>query len=217
MKKVLLPVLFAAAVMASAPAAFAQKAAKAPKAEKEAPKGQTFQVQPQLSTLGWLAKKVTGQHNGTVQFKEGTVIAKGNQVVGGTFVVDMKSLKVEDIKDAGTNGKLVGHLNSDDFFSVEKNPTATFVITSITPIAGAAADANNATVNGNLTIKGITKPISFPAKVGVKGGVAAASGTATIDRTLFDIRYGSKSFFESIGDKAIDNEFTLSFNVIAKK
>jgi len=215
MKKVLLPALFAAAVIgASVPTSFAQKAAKI---EKAATKGTAYKVQPQLSTLGWLAKKVTGQHNGSVQFKEGSVLVDGNQITGGTFVVDMKSIKVEDLTDAGYNAKLVGHLNSDDFFSVDKNPTATFVITKVAPIKGAAADANNATITGNLTIKGITKPVTFPAKVGVKDGVAAASGTATIDRTQFDIRYGSKSFFESIGDKAIDNDFALSFNVIAKK
>jgi polyisoprenoid-binding protein YceI len=126
----------------------------------------------------------------------------------------MASLKVEDLT-GGSNEKLVGHLKSDDFFSVEKNPTATFVITSVAPLKGDAC-GNNATITGDLTIKGKTNPLSFPAKVGVKNGMAAASGTATIDRTKYDIRYRSKSFFESIGDKAIDDTFTLTFNVIAK-
>jgi hypothetical protein len=84
------------------------------------------------------------------------------------------------------------------------------------PIKGAGANDNNVNVTGDLTIKGITKPVTFPAKVGVKNGVAAASGTAVVDRTKYDIRYGSKSFFEGIGDKAIDNDFSLTFNVIAK-
>ncbi|GGG36505.1 YceI family protein [Hymenobacter glacieicola] len=215
MKKMILPALLAASLFAAP--AFAQKPAVKktnPGTEKAA--SVAYAVQPQLSTLGWVGKKVTGQHNGNIQFKDGNVLVRGNQIVGGTFVVDMNSLKVEDIKEQEYNGKLVGHLRSEDFFSIDKNPTSTFKITSLTPLKG-DANGNNATVNGDLTIKGITKPISFPAKVGVKNGVASASGTATIDRTKYDIKYGSKSFFESIGDKAIMDEFTMSFNVIAKK
>lgn len=212
MKKLFMPALLAAALFAVSPASAQKKVT--PGSEKAV--SQSYALQPQLSTLGWVGKKVTGQHNGNVQFKEGTVLVRGSQIVGGTFVVDMNTLKVEDIKEAEYNGKLVGHLRSDDFFSIDKNPTSTFKITSVTPLKG-DANGNNATVTGDLTIKGITQKISFPAKVGVKGGVASASGTATIDRTKFDIKYGSKSFFESIGDKAIMDEFTLSFNVIAKK
>ncbi|RSK46816.1 YceI family protein [Hymenobacter rigui] len=212
MKKLFMPALLAAALFAVSPASAQKKVT--PGSEKAA--SQSYALQPQLSTLGWLGKKVTGQHNGNVQFKEGTVLVRGSQIVGGTFVVDMNSLKVEDIKEAEYNAKLVGHLRSEDFFSIDKNPTSTFKITSVTPLKG-DANGNNATVTGDLTIKGITQKISFPAKVGVKGGVASASGTATIDRTKFDIKYGSKSFFESIGDKAIMDEFTMSFNVIAKK
>ncbi|MDO7848624.1 YceI family protein [Hymenobacter sp. M29] len=171
-------------------------------------------MQPQLSSLGWLGKKVGGQHTGTINLKEGTVQVKGSQIVGGTFVADMASLKNTDLTDADYNAKLVGHLKSDDFFGVEKNPTATFVITSIKPLKGDAA-GNNATVTGNLTIKGKTNPLSFPAKVGVKNGVAAASGTATIDRSKYDVKYGS-TFFGAAADKAIDDNFTLTFNVIAK-
>jgi hypothetical protein len=78
------------------------------------------------------------------------------------------------------------------------------------------ASGNYATITGNLTIKGKTNPLSFPAKVGVKSGIAAASATATADRTKYDIKFRSKSFFESLGDKAIDDTFTLTFNVIAK-
>ena len=213
--KTFLPLLLAGALFA-APAT-AQQAAK--KATASASKAATasYKLEPQLSTLGWVGKKVTGQHNGTVEFKEGEVLVKGNQVVGGNFVVDMTTLKDEDIKDAGGNGKLIGHLKSDDFFSVEKNPTATFKITSLAPIKGAAADADNMTVTGDVTIKGITNSITFPAKVGVKHGLPAASGTATVDRTKYDIKFRSKSFFENLGDKVIDNDFTMTFNVIAKQ
>ncbi|OUJ76174.1 YceI family protein [Hymenobacter crusticola] len=213
--KALLPVLLAGALLATP--AVAQKTTAKKASTSAATTTATYKLEPQLSTLGWVGKKVTGQHNGTVDFKEGEVLVKGNQVTGGTFVVDMTTLKDEDIKDAGGNGKLVGHLKSEDFFSVEKNPTATFKITSLAPIKGAAADADNMTVTGDLTIKGITNSITFPAKVGVKNGLAAASGTATVDRTKYDIKFRSKSFFENLGDKVIDNDFMMTFNVIAKQ
>jgi polyisoprenoid-binding protein YceI len=142
---------------------------------------------------------------------------RNNMVVGGTAVVDMKTIKATDITDAENHAKFVGHMSSGDFFDAPAFPTSTFKITSVTPIAGAAADADNATITGDMTIKGVTQRVSFPAKVGVKNGVAAATGKVTIDRTKFGLKYGSKSFFDSIGDKAINDEFTLAFNVIAKQ
>jgi polyisoprenoid-binding protein YceI len=205
MKKILLPALLGAALLA-APAAFAQKSVSKSATAAVA----TYKVQPQLSTLGWEGKAVTHGHNGTMQFTSGDLLVRNNMVTGGTVTVDMKSMKATDITDAENHAKFVGHMSSDDFFGVEKNPTATFKITNIAPIA------DNATITGDMTIKGVTQSVSFPAKVGVKNGVAAATGKATIDRTKFGLKYGSKSFFDSIGDKAINDEFTLTFNVIAK-
>ncbi|WP_201978510.1 YceI family protein [Hymenobacter rubidus] len=212
MKKFLLPALLAVAVIGVAPAASAPKAAKTATAADP-----VYKLQPQLSTLGWEGKAVTHGHNGTMQFSSGELLVKGNSIVGGTVTVDMKTLKATDIKDADSQGKFVGHMSSDDFFGVATYPTSTFKIVSVAPIKGAAKEADNATITGDMTIKGVTQRISFPAKVGVKGGVAAASGKVTIDRTKFGLKYGSKSFFESIGDKAIYDTFDLTFNVIAKK
>ena len=211
MKKFLLPALFAVAVFGAAPAASAQKT------DKMAAVAPSYKLQLQLSTLGWEGKAVTHGHNGTMQFTDGELLVKGNVLVGGTVTVDMKTLKATDIKDAESQGKFVGHMSSDDFFGVTTYPTSTFKIVSITPIKGAAKDADNATIAGDMTIKGVTQRISFPAKVGVKDGVAAATGKVTIDRTKFGLKYGSKSFFDSIGDKAIYDNFDLTFNVIAKK
>lgn len=202
MKKILFPALLALTGLVAAPAAQAQT---------------TYKLQPQLSTLGWEGKAVTHGHNGTIQFTGGDLLVKNNMVVGGTTTVDMKTIKATDIADADTQTKFVGHMSSDDFFGAEKNPTSTFKIVSVTPIKGAAADANNATIVGDMTIKGATNRLTFPAKVGVKNGVAAATGKVTVDRTKFGLKYGSKSFFDSIGDKAIYDEFTLDFNVIAKQ
>ena len=213
MKKILLPALFAVAIIGAAPVASAQKMNSA----KMATNAPAYKLQPQLSTLGWEGKAVTHGHNGSMNFTDGELLVKGNALVGGTVTVDMKSMKALDIKDAESQGKFVGHMSSDDFFGAEKFPTSTFKIVSVTPIKGAAKDADNATIAGDMTIKGVTQRLSFPAKVGVKGGVAAASGKVTIDRTKFGLKYGSKTFFDSIGDKAIYDNFDLTFNVIAKQ
>jgi polyisoprenoid-binding protein YceI len=158
MKKILLPLLFAATVI-SASASNSNKPSTTKPATGAATTAaaQPYKVQPQLSTIGWVGKKVGGQHNGNIQFKSGQVLVKGSQITGGTFVVDMTSIKNVDLTDADYNAKLIGHLKSDDFFAVEKNPTATFVITSIKPLKG-DANGNNATITGNLTIKGKTNP-----------------------------------------------------------
>jgi polyisoprenoid-binding protein YceI len=168
----------------------------------------TYTVDAAKSTITWVGKKVTGSHNGTVGLQSGTLAVNGKNVTGGTFVIDMAS-----IKDADGSAKLEGHLKADDFFGTAKFPTSTFVITKV---AGSGA---NVTVSGNLTIKGITKPLSFPATVTVNadGTASALAGKIVVDRTKYDIKYGSKSFFDSIGDKAIDDNFELAVKLVAKK
>lgn len=212
MKKFLLPALFAVAVLGAAPAASAQKMNSA----KMATKAPAYKLQPQLSTLGWEGKAVTHGHNGTMQFTNGELLVKGNAIVGGTVTVDMKTLNATDIKDAETQGKFVGHMSSNQFFDVANNPISTFKILSVTPLKGAAKNADNATIAGDMTIKGVTQRISFPAKVGVKGGVAAATGKVTIDRTKFGLTTMSKSLPDTLADKAIYDDFDLTFNIIAK-
>jgi polyisoprenoid-binding protein YceI len=160
---------------------------------------QTKKIDIAKSSVNWLAKKVTGQHSGTINLKDGTLIFKGKKVAGGSFVVDMTSVTATDLTGEYL-AKLNGHLKSEDFFNVEKFSTATLVFKKVAPKANGVY-----TVTANLTIKGITKPITFD--------LATTSNTATttfmVDRTIYDIKYGSKSFFDSIGDKAIDNEFEL--------
>lgn len=192
------------------------KVAKTEKTAKVA--ATTYQIDAAQSNVVWNGKKVTGEHNGTIKIADGNLQVNKNNVVGGTIGIDMNSIVNLDITDKDFNQKLIGHLKSDDFFSVEKNPRATFKITSLTPIKGAQAGAANYNVQGNLTIKGITNPVTFPAQVAVNGNtVTAKSDAVVLDRTKWDIRYGSKSFFANIGDKAIHDDFTVQFNVVAKK
>lgn len=166
----------------------------------------TVNINKTASSIAWLAKKVTGEHNGTVGISAGALNVDGNKLVGGNFTIDLKTIKDLDLTDPGYNQKFIGHISSGDFFEVEKFPTATFVITKV---------AGNQ-VTGNLTVKGITKSITFPAEIAVKGGKVSAKANITIDRTDFNIRYGSKKFFESIGDKAIYDDFALTVSLVSE-
>lgn len=171
-----------------------------------------YKVNTEKSKVEWLGKKVTGQHNGHISLKEGSVDVKGGKLTGGTFVMDMTSITNEDLTDQSMNDKLVGHLKSDDFFGVETHPTATFALKSAEKKSG-----NEYTVKGDLTIKGITKSIEFPATVKVSGNTLEASAEVVIDRSKFDVKYGSGSFFDGLGDKMIYDDFTLDISLVATK
>jgi polyisoprenoid-binding protein YceI len=180
-------------------------------------RGRAYKVDLDKSNVKWHAKKVTGEHFGNINVADGQMLIEKNKLVGGTFTIDMNTITSTDLKDPGYNKKLITHLKSDDFFSVEKHPTATFTITKATPIAKAAAGQPNYNIEGNLTIKGNTNPISFPAIVTIKNGVATAKADVVVNRAKYDVRYGSNSFFEGLGDKAIYDDFNVAFDVTAKQ
>jgi len=156
-------------------------------------------VDASKSKVLWLAKKVGGQHNGDINLKEGTLIFKGKKLVGGNFTVDMTTINTTDLQGEW-KGKLDGHLKADDFFGVEKFPTSTLVFKKI----GAKKAANTYTIEGDLTIKGITAPVTFD----IVANKGVANATLMIDRTKYDIKYASKNF-GALADKAIDDEFEL--------
>jgi polyisoprenoid-binding protein YceI len=158
------------------------------------------------STVKWLGKKVTGEHSGTISVKEGSLDVENGKVKGGKVVIDMNSIVDTDLADASWNAKLVGHLKSDDFFGVATYPTADLVITKV--------EGN--TYSGNLTIKGVTNPTSFTAIASKDGKSTVYKGTITVDRSKYNIKYGSKSFFDNLGDKVIYDEFTLDFSLVAE-
>jgi len=168
----------------------------------------TQKIDASKSTVKWLGKKVTGEHFGSILVKEGSLEVANGKVSGGKVVIDMQSIVNEDLKDAGYNAKLVGHLKSDDFFSVATFPTAELVVTKV------ESNGNNHTFSGNLTIKGITNPASFTATSAKDGKSTVYKGTLTIDRSKYNVKYGSKSFFDNLGDKVIYDEFTLDFSLV---
>jgi polyisoprenoid-binding protein YceI len=174
------------------------------------PKSDKFQVDTKSSTLLWTARKVTGAHNGTVPISSGALVVDGKNIKEGNFEIDLTGITVTDVSNPDSNAKLVGHLKSDDFFSAEKFPKATFVLSS-----AAFKSGTEYLVKGKLTIKGITNEIEFPAQVVKEAKKITATAKITIDRTKFDIRFRSKNFFENLGDKAIEDNFDLDLKLVA--
>lgn len=170
----------------------------------------TYTADIKTSQLKWLGKKVTGQHDGTLSLKSGTVVADNHEIKTAEFVIDMGSIKNSDIDDRKMNKKLVGHLKSEDFFDVARYPTATLKVTQAKKIS-----ENNYKIKGDLTIKGETHEVSFPVKVDTSKETHAL-GTIEIDRTRWNIRYGSGKFFKGLGDKMIKDKFEVSFDVVLK-
>jgi polyisoprenoid-binding protein YceI len=171
-----------------------------------------YEVDRSESRIKWNGRKVAGQHYGTIELKSGNLIVKEGIIHSGIFEMDMNSIVNEDLKNEAINKKLVNHLKSDDFFSVDKYPVSTLVLTEVKP-----ANAIEYLFKGDLTIKGITNPVTFKAIVTNSNDKLTAKGTIEIDRTLYDIRYGSGKFFASLGDNMIYDTFSLDFSVVANE
>ncbi len=161
----------------------------------------TKKIDATKSNITWVGKKVTGSHEGNVKFKEGTLTFKGTKLTGGSFVVNMASIEVTDLKAGSGKEKLEGHLKADDFFGTANFPLGTLVFTKV-----AAKQNGLYTITADLTLKGITKPITFDMLVNGSNATAAL----VVDRTKYDIKYNSGSFFDGLGDKVIYDDFELA-------
>ncbi|NDK57427.1 YceI family protein [Pontibacter fetidus] len=175
----------------------------------------TLLVNTQNSTLKWNAKKVGGEHYGTINLADGSLQVNGSKLTGGTFTIAMGSIVVKDITRPDSNKKLTDHLKSDDFFAVEKHPEATFTITKAAKLAKPKAGEPNYNITGNLTIKGITNPITFPATVTINGKAAEATALVEVDRTKYDIKYRS-GMMGTAADKVIYDTFTIDLKLVAE-
>ncbi len=172
----------------------------------------TYKVDTTASNIIWNAEKVTGKHTGTVKIKNGVLQSDHGKLVGGSFEIDMTSINNIDLEGEWA-AKLVGHIKSDDFFGVDKYPTAKFVITRAIP----QDTKGNYKIIGNLTIKEKTDEITFKANVAEAAGSLTATGDIVVDRSKFDVKYGSGSFFDNLGDKTIYDEFGLKVSLVARQ
>lgn len=179
---------------------------------QDKPMKETFNVDPAQSKIVYVGKKVTGEHTGNVNVKNGSLVFQGDLLTGGEIVADMTTLTSTDITDKDTNAKYVGHMKSADFFNTDKYPTATLKINS------SKKTDKGLQVTGDLTMIGETKPVTFLVTdmKKTKDSVTAKSDLK-LNRTLWGLKYGSGSFFKGLGDKAINDDFTLSVNITAKK
>lgn len=172
------------------------------------PKADIYKVDVTKSTVTWEGKKFSGSHKGTVDLTSGTLGFSGKKLTEGGFVANMTT-----IKDADKSAGLEKHLKNEDFFGVDKHPAAQFVIKKVT---GNGASVN---VTGDLTIKGVTSSITFPATVvwNADKSVTATAEKITVDRTKYGIKFRSKSLFSDLGDNFIYDDFTLSVKLVATK
>lgn len=193
-------------------------------AEPEVPKPVTpasdrYVVDTIASVINWVGSKPTGKHTGFIKLSEGNIFVKNNSIETGIFTIDVKSITVTDPKEGKDKINLENHLkglgdkaNEDHFFNTNKYPIGSFEITGVT------AENSKTMIEGNLTLKGITKNIKFPATVSVTDSlVTLNSENFKINRILWNINYNSKSAVENLGNQYIDDNIELKVSVMAKK
>lgn len=167
------------------------------------------------STVAWSASKTLIANyvdHGTIAIDGNSFTLANGEITAGNLNIDMNTISVANTgKNAGMEA-LAKHLKSADFFDVAQFPTATFVVTSVSK-----TDDTHVVVNGDLTIKGITQPISFPAELGLENEAIRLRAEFQLDRTLWQIKYGSGKFFQDLGDKIIDDMFTLKLDIVGVK
>lgn len=173
----------------------------------------TYKADIENSKINWKGFKPTGSHFGSINISNGSFIVNDDKIVGGEFTIDMNTIVDLDMEaDNKYNAKLVGHLKSADFFDVEKFPNGKFQITKTESKDGKTL------IYGDLTLKDKTNPVSFLAEVKIdENGLTLNSETFKIDRSKFNIQYGSKSFFDDLKDKFINDEMEISLEIVANK
>jgi len=180
---------------------------------------QSLKVNTEESKVNWIGKKPSGEHSGYIKLSGGELQVNDNELKGGTFTINMNTITNVDLKDEESNKKMVTHLRSGYFFDVQKFPTAKYTITSVSKLKNKDSEPKKAThrIEGDLTIKGITKKVSFDASVNVLNGKFAASTPQfTINRTEWGVNYQSKSVTSGLKDQFIYDDITLSIDLISK-
>jgi polyisoprenoid-binding protein YceI len=172
----------------------------------------TFQIQKSSSTVNWTGKKVLGLHTGTINVANGSIETNNNLIIGGEITIDMTSIVITDIEDKETNQNVLAHLQNDDFFSVDKFKTAKLVVSSAVQL-----EKDKQQIGGTLAIKDISHPVLFIASVEIFTDYLHSLGEIIIDRTMYNIRYGSGKFLQNLGNNLIYDDFVLQFKLIAQK
>ena len=163
------------------------------------------------SSLKWTGSKVISSHEGTIKLKSGELTINEGKLVGGEFIIDMTSIETTDM-EAEANAKLDKHLKANDFFGVEKHPTSLIKITEVTYVS-----ESKYKVIADLTIKNITHSVSFDAEVKINNNSYEAIATIVFDRTKYDIKYNSGSYFDDLGNYLILDDVKLNVFLLSEK
>jgi polyisoprenoid-binding protein YceI len=173
---------------------------------------QKYVADASSSKLEWTGKKLTGEHYGEIKLRVGELTFSKDKLVGGRFEMDMNTITCTDITDPKSNKRLVDHLKSEDFFSVVRYPTSQFVITSVE-----VKSSTEYNITGNLTIKGKTNPLTFPVKLRSENNSLLAEATMKFDRSVYDVKFGSQSFYENLGDKLVYDDIDIAIKLTLKQ
>jgi len=173
----------------------------------------TIWVDIKRSQIEWIGRKLTGEHSGTMRLKESWATMNGSTLIGGEFIFDMTSIKNTDIESPEWSLKLDNHLKSSDFFNVDSFPKAILEIKKNNSISEENNSGSTYLVSADLTIRGITHEISFPYQLEKSDSTLSAIGWVDVDRTLYNIKYNSGTYFFDLGDKIIYDDFTINFTI----
>ena len=177
-----------------------------------------YHVDAEKSVIEWTGRNINNRHYGRIAISGGEINLVAGLLVAGRFVVDMKTITNLDIPDDGWRGMLQRHLNSEDFFDVEHHPTAVFELRGAAPIAGATPGTPNTEIAGSLTIKGVTGPLCFPAMVvPQEDGTIKAQAAIDLDRTLWNVCYGSGKLYERLGMHLVNDLISIELFIVARK
>ena len=184
--------------------------------------GDNYELVIHESELKWRGSKPGGEHYGTVQITEGTLSLDNGFITSGSFSFDMNTIICEDLSDPGMNARLVNHLKSEDFFYVQEYPFARFDIVNVIEKQDASAPESGGVVpthdvTGNLTIRGTTKSITFPARIEISdGNIKAMTNPFGIDRTEWNVSFLSKSVIAGLKDNFIDDQMIITLALLFK-
>lgn len=170
-----------------------------------------FMIDTKESVVTWKGSSLNGLNTqtGYIYISKGELMIENGQLMGGIIEVDMNT--IED-KNHGTDNNLVNHLKDPDFFEVIKFPFSTIAITKV-----ASINDENKNITGNLTIKGITHSVTFPAQIEVKDGIVKANAKLVIDRTKWDVRYKSAKFYDNLANQTMSDSIEYHIKIVAQK
>jgi len=186
------------------------------KAEAPLPKDRIYRVNTAESLIEWTGRNIAGKHTGTLKLSSGEVAVEGGKATSGHFLIDMKSINNSDLPDQTMAAMLVSHLLSEDFFEVNKHPEGRLTISSMEPIEESSTGRPNYTVKGRLKLKDVERPIEFPALVGTQNNSIIAQADFDIDRTEWNVIYGSGRFFENLGMHLVNDLVSIQLKIVVE-